>query len=169
MFTPRAKELLSMARNTVIGKRFAAGFTPAQPDAVKRDYRKLIRVGTGFTFIEVVMVCSMIAILVAIAVPAYQSQVLATKEAVLKSNLANIRERLDQFKADRGLYPQSLEDLVEKGYLRGIPEDPMISGTEWEEIYEDFDPDQPEEELGIYDVRSLSADVGMNGTLYSEW
>jgi general secretion pathway protein G len=138
-----------MARNTVIGKRGIA------------DH--------GFTFIEMVMVCAMIAILVAIAVPAYQSQILASKESVLKSNLAIIRERLDQFKADRGVYPQTLDELVEKGYLREMPEDPMTGEAQWEEIYEDFDPDQPEEELGIYDVRSYSADTGMNGIPYSEW
>jgi general secretion pathway protein G len=125
--------------------------------------------GSGFTFIEMVMVCAMIAILVGIAVPVYQSQVLASKEAVLKSNLAIIRDRLDQFKADRGVYPQTLDELVEKGYFRELPEDPMTSDNQWEEIFEDFDPDQPEEELGIYDVRSFSQAVGTDGIPYSEW
>ncbi len=125
--------------------------------------------GGGFTFIEMVMVITLVAILVAIAVPVYQAQILSSKEAVLKSNLVTIRDRLDQFKADRGVYPYSLEELVEAGYLRDIPEDPMMKANEWELIYEDYDPDEPDAELGVYDVRSLSQDFGMNGTPYNEW
>lgn len=127
------------------------------------------RSNAGFTFIEMVMVISLIAILVAIAVPVYQAQILTSKEAVLKHNLVTIRERLDQFKADRGVYPYTLEELVEAGYLREIPEDPISQSTEWELIYEDFDPDEPDAELGIFDVRSLSPDFGIDGTPYNEW
>jgi general secretion pathway protein G len=116
-----------------------------------------------------VMVCVMISILVAIAVPVYQSQTLAAKESVLKNNLAIIRERLDQFKADRGVYPTLLDELVENGYLRELPEDPMTGEHTWEEIYEEFDPDQPEEELGVWDVRSFSPEIGTDGTPYNEW
>ena len=123
----------------------------------------------GFTFIEMVMVITLVAILVAIAVPVYQAQILSSKEAVLKHNLVTIRDRLDQFKADRGVYPYSLEELVEASYLRDIPEDPMTKSTEWEPIYEDYDPDEPDAELGIYDVKSLSPNLGMNGTPYNEW
>ena len=123
----------------------------------------------GFTFIEMVMVITLVAILVAIAVPVYQAQILSSKEAVLKHNLVTLRERLDQFKADRGVYPYTLEELVEADYLRDIPEDPMRKSAEWELIYEDFDPDEPDAELGVYDVRSLSADFGIDGTPYNEW
>lgn len=115
------------------------------------------------------MVITLVAILASIAVPVYQAQVLASKEAVLKHNLAMIRERFDQFKADKGKYPTSIEELVEGGYLREIPEDPMTETNEWELIYEDYDPDQPDEELGINDVRSLSPNTGTNGLPYSEW
>jgi general secretion pathway protein G len=150
-----------MARNTVIGR----------PDQADEGHTNRWRPGpgAGFTFIEMVMVCLMIAILAGIAVPVYQSQVLASKEAVLKSNLAIIRERLDQFKADRGVYPTLLDELVERGYFREIPEDPMMGEHQWEEIFEEFDPDQPEEELGIYDVSSLSAAIGRDGAPYNEW
>ena len=173
-----------MARNTVIGKTVLAedkgvGLPRAvsrQPSAVSL-WRSALRASSenlflkerGFTFIEMVMVCVMIAILVGIAIPAYQSQVLASKEAVLKNNLATLRDRLDQFKADRGVYPTLLDELVEKGYLRELPEDPMTGEHTWEEIYEEFDPDQPEEELGVWDVRSFSADIGTVGTPYNEW
>lgn len=123
----------------------------------------------GFTFIEMVIVIVMLGILLGIAVPIYQAQIRASKESVLKHNLAIVRERLDQYKADRGRYPSSLEELVENGYLREIPEDPMTGTNEWEEIYEDYDPDEPDAEPGIYDVRSQSADLGVDGRAYSEW
>jgi general secretion pathway protein G len=123
----------------------------------------------GFTFIEIVMVIMLISILVGIAVPMYQTQVIASKEAVLAHNLAMIRERLDQHKADRGVYPASLEELVDRGYFREIPEDPFMQSNEWEPIYEDYNPDEPEAELGIYDVMSYSPEIGLDGRPYSEW
>jgi general secretion pathway protein G len=123
----------------------------------------------GFTFIEIVMVILLISILVGIAVPMYRAQVIASKESVLKHNLAMIRERLDQHKADRGVYPSSLEELVDKGYFREIPNDPFMESNEWEPIYEDYNPDEPEAELGIYDVMSYSSEIGLDGQSYSEW
>jgi general secretion pathway protein G len=123
----------------------------------------------GFTFIEMVMVMVVMGILLAIAVPIYNAQVLSSKEAVLKHNLAIIRERLDQFKADRNKYPASLAELVETGYLRELPEDPMTGGSEWQEVFEDFDPNEPDAQPGIFDVKSQSEEVGSDGRPYSEW
>jgi general secretion pathway protein G len=116
-----------------------------------------------------VMVIIVMGILLAIAIPGYQAQVLASKESVLKHNLAILRERLDQYRADRNKYPASLEELVDAGYLREIPEDPMTGSAEWEEIYEDFDPNEPDAEPGISDVRSRSQESGTDGRPYSEW
>jgi general secretion pathway protein G len=129
------------------------------------------RAGTsaGFTFIEMVMVMVVMGILLAIAVPIYNAQVLSSKETVLKHNLAIIRERLDQYKADRTKYPASLQELVEKGYLRELPEDPMTGGSEWQEVFEDFDPNEPDAEPGIFDVKSQSEEIGSDGRPYSEW
>ena len=141
-----------MGQNTRTGKR-----------------QRQLRNRSGFTFLELVMVITMLGILIAIAVPVYQAQILASKESVLKHNLAIIRERLDQYKADRGNYPTFLQELVERGYLRELPEDPMSGTHEWEEIYQDYNPDEPEEELGIYDVRSFFIGTSMHGELYSEW
>lgn len=157
-----------MGVSIVIGKlsprdwRLAAGFTPD-----RRGSR--FRVGTGFTFIEMVIVVVMLSILVAIAVPKYLAQVQMTKEGVLKNNLAIMRERLDQYRADRNKYPNSLQELVDGGYLREIPEDPMTGEREWEEIYSDYDPNEPDAEPGIYDVRSQSNEIGSDGRPYSEW
>ncbi len=143
-----------MEQNTVIGRRKGLRCSPGF---------------SGFTFIEIVMVLTLMSILAAIAVPVYQTQVLASKEAVLKYNLAHIRDRLDQYQADRGRYPDSLEALVEMGYFRELPEDPMTTGNTWEEIFEDFDADDPEKEPGVYDVRSISGMVGIHGEPYNEW
>lgn len=124
---------------------------------------------TGFTFIEMVIVIVVMGVLLGIAIPVYQSQVRTTKESVLKHNLAILRERLDQYKADRNKYPSGLQELVEGGYLREIPEDPMTGTREWEEIYSDYDPDEPDAEPGIHDIKSQSSEVGSNGTPYNEW
>ena len=123
----------------------------------------------GFTFIELVMVITILGTLVAIAIPVYQAQIQASKESVLEYNLAILRERIDQYKADRDAYPPSLAALVEARYLREIPEDPMTDRAEWEEVFAEFDPETPEQEPGVSDVHSFSAGVSSNGNSYSEW
>ena len=123
----------------------------------------------GFTFIEMVIVVVMISILLTIAVPVYMAQVKATREGVLKNNLAIMRERLDQYRSDRNKYPSSLQELVEGGYMRDIPEDPVTGAQEWEEIFTDFDPNEPDAEPGISDVKSTSPETGSDGRPYSEW
>ena len=124
---------------------------------------------SGFTFIEMVMVIVLMGILLGIAIPVYRAQVLTSKEAVLKHNLAILRERIDQFKADRNKYPASLQELVEGGYLREIPEDPMTGAEEWEEVFTDYDPNEPDADPGIQDVRSQSPESGTDGRPYAEW
>jgi general secretion pathway protein G len=141
-----------MERNIVIGKLF-------KPRA-KAD---------GFTFIEMVIVVVMLSILLAIAVPIYMAQVRMTREGVLKNNLAIMRERLDQYRADRNKYPNSLQELVDGGYLREIPEDPVSGVREWDEVFSDYDPNEPDAQPGIEDVRSQSAEIGTDGKPYSEW
>ncbi len=123
----------------------------------------------GFTFIEMVIVIMLLGILLGIAVPVYQAQIRSSKEQVLRHNLALIRERLDQYRADRGRYPSSLQELVEAGYFREIPEDPITGLREWEEVFSEYDPDDPDEEPGVEDVRSLSQEIGTDGRPYSEW
>ena len=123
----------------------------------------------GFTFIEMVIVIIMLSILMAIAVPVYMAQIRSTREGVLKNNLATMRERLDQYRADRNKYPASLQDLVQGGYLRDLPEDPMTGSNEWEEVFNDYDPNEPDAEPGIFDVHSRSAGTGSDGRPYSEW
>lgn len=115
------------------------------------------------------MVITILGILVAVAIPVYRAQVLASKESVLVHNLAILRERIDQYKADRDEFPPSLAALVEADYLREIPVDPITERNEWEEVFAEFDPERPEQEPGVYDVHSFAGGVGSDGRPYSEW
>jgi general secretion pathway protein G len=119
----------------------------------------------GFTLIELMIAISIIAILMTIAMPNYAVYTIRGKEAVLKENLSTLREVLDHFKADNGFYPETLQDLVEKQYIRSIPLDPMTNSTEtWILI---LPPNK--EESGIYDIHSGSDLVSLSGILYNEW
>ncbi len=123
----------------------------------------------GFTLIELIVVMTIIGILVAIALPNYRVSIVHAKEAVLKEDLFRFRELLDQHYADKGKYPPSLEALVEAGYLRQMPNDPMTNAPDWQVVMEETDPDSPVAEPGVYDVKSNSEAVGSNGTPYNEW
>jgi general secretion pathway protein G len=122
----------------------------------------------GFTLIELIMVAIM-GILVAIALPNYKVAIIQSKEAVLREDLYRLRELIDQYYADKGRYPESLETLVTGGYMRKLPVDPMTHQANWEEVPAEPDPDNPDEEAGVYDVRSASTDRSINGTPYNEW
>ena len=124
----------------------------------------------GFTLMEMMIVLTIIAILASISVPMYQAVVLRAKEAVLKDNLHGLRSVIDQYTADKKTAPQSLEDLVDAGYYREIPEDPITeSSTTWQLEFGDtaLIPDQLE--TGIVDVHSGSTAISSEGTSYSEW
>ncbi len=124
----------------------------------------------GFTLIELMMVLTVISILVSIAIPIASSAILRAKEGVLKSNLHTLRTLIDQYTADKHKAPQSLEDLVSAGYLRGIPKDPVTnSSSTWQVVMEDSSlyPDQTE--TGIFDVKSGSNAISTEGTPYSDW
>ena len=123
----------------------------------------------GFTLIELMMVAFVISVLASIALPQYKNSIVMAKEATLRENLYRFRDLIDQYYADKGRYPASLEALVEDGYLRRLPVDPITGGVDWEVVYAEPDPDNPGEAPGVYDVRSASTDVSLAGTPYSEW
>ena len=104
------------------------------------------------------------------AVPIYQKSIIRSKESVLKQNLFTLRTVIDEYTYDKQKAPQSLQDLVQQGYLRGIPVDPM-TGTDstWRIIMEDAMNSTSQNEPGIYDVRSGSDAKSLEGTPYSEW
>ena len=114
------------------------------------------------------IVISIIIILAAIALPQYQKTIMHTREAVLRDDLFKLRSLLDQYAADKGKLPQSLDDLVTGAYMRELPVDPFTGQKDWVVATGD-DPNSTSGEQGVTDVHSASGDVSSEGTPYSEW
>ncbi len=123
----------------------------------------------GFTLIELMIVIAIMAILIAIAVPAYQASVVRSKEAVLRQNLFTLRSLIQQYTLDKQKAPQSLEDLVSAGYLRKIPKDPITDQPDWTVDQEEVLDSPDQQEPGISDVHSSSGSTASDGTTYSSW
>ena len=131
--------------------------------------RRRLRSASGWTLIELTIVISLITVLSTIALVGYRSAVTRAREAVLKEDLFQMRDAIDQHYADRGAYPQALESLVSAGYLRAIPVDPFTGSTEtWQVEFAASDPADPFAR-GVYDVRSGSEQLALDGTTYAEW
>lgn len=134
------------------------------------------RTQQGFTLLELIIVIAIIGILAAIAMPKLMHTPDKAKEAVLRTDLRTFRDVIDQYYADKGKYPETLEALVEDDYLRAIPVDPMTkSADSWVAVYEepDLDAGAPESDSeaqpGIMDVHSGSELTGSDGRPYNEW
>lgn len=124
----------------------------------------------GFTFVELMVVITILVILISMAIPIYQKTILRAKESVLKSNLMSLRTTIDNYTYDKQKAPQALQDLVTEGYLREVPIDPMTGSNEtWKLIMEDATQSVDQSQPGIFDVRSGSDKMGLDGTAYSEW
>jgi general secretion pathway protein G len=126
----------------------------------------------GFTLIEMLIVFALIGILVGLGLPQYKYATKRARESVLKENLFQMRTLIDQYYADKGKYPYSLQALVDEKYMRAIPIDPITHSSEtWIEMPEILS----EEDLimavepGIADVLSGSELKSLDGTLYSTW
>ena len=122
----------------------------------------------GFTLLELMIVISIIIILASITLPQYQKTIMATRETVLKNDLRTMRSLIDQFAADKGRLPQSLDEVVSEGYMREVPVDPFTGQKDWA-LTTGEDPNSSEGAQGVTDVHSASADTSTEGTAYSEW
>ena len=128
------------------------------------------RLRAGFTIIELMIVMAVITIIVSMAVPYYHKTMVRSKESLLKSNLFTLRTVIDEFTIDKGKAPQTLQDLVQEGYLRGVPVDPMTGSDQtWKIVMEDALTSVNQTEPGIFDVRSGSDKTSLEGTPYSDW
>ena len=126
----------------------------------------------GFTLLELMIVLAIMGVLITIAVPNLQNSITRAREAVLRENLFQIRDALDQFYADNGKYPSELTDLVNeseksKSYLRGIPKDPFTGAPDC--ITVALETEDANEAGGIFDVHSASPLVALDGTAYNIW
>jgi general secretion pathway protein G len=125
------------------------------------------RRAAGFTLIELLVVFAIIALLLSVALPRYQTSVQRSKEAVLKQNLTTAREAIDRYRADRGRYPDGLDDLVREGYLRSLPHDPLTeSSATWTIV--------PPRDLAaaggrVFDLRSGASGAARDGSRYEDW
>jgi general secretion pathway protein G len=118
----------------------------------------------GFTLIELLVVLAIVATLLTLAVPRYFQHVERSKEAVLRENLATVRDAIDQYHADAGAWPASLQSLAEKHYLRKVPSDPI---TERADTWQLVPP--PDGETGVYDIHSGAEGTGLDGQVYADW
>jgi general secretion pathway protein G len=157
-----------------------------RPDVYRAGHRPRertragLRTDGGFTLLELIVVITVIGILATIALPNLLQTPTRANEAVLRTNLHTLRQVIDQHNGDKGFFPPTLEALVEEGYLRDVPFDPITGLAEWGVEYDtgggiedDFVPaetDLPEGgEPGVIDVYSLSEALSLDGTPYAEW
>jgi general secretion pathway protein G len=126
--------------------------------------------GEGFTLVELMVVLAIIMILAVVAVPAYEAAIRQAREAVLREDLHTMRVAIDSYTADKQKAPQSLDDLVQEGYLKAIPEDPMTHSKETWTTDQSSDLHSTDQtDPGIDNVHSGSQDQGTDGQPYSAW
>jgi general secretion pathway protein G len=132
--------------------------------------RKVRRQDAGFTLLELIVVMTIIAILATLAIPRFASAIRSAREAVLREDLHVMRAAIDSYTMDKQKAPQSLDDLVQSGYLRSIPEDPITHSRDtWATDTSDAMYSLDQTEPGIDDVHSGSQDTGSDGQPYSSW
>jgi general secretion pathway protein G len=122
----------------------------------------------GFSLLELMIVMFIMIILISVALPAYQGTIQHARETVLQDNLFQMRKLIDQYTADKGKMPASLEDLKKDNYLRDIPFDPITNEQKWDEIQGE-DPNKTDGGQGLKDIKSLADGEDSNGKSYKEY
>ena len=122
----------------------------------------------GFTLIELLIVISMMLIMLSFAIPMYKQSIVKARETALKDDLFTLRRTIDEFTYDRKRAPQSLDELVQTGYLKRIPPDPITNESNWDPIME-TDVFSEGVEIGIADIHSSSNQISTESTAYSTW
>jgi general secretion pathway protein G len=151
-----------------IARRNTSAGNPAFNDPITRLPNYQIQ--RGFTLIELLVVLTMIVVLASMGLAQYRTSVIHSREAVLKEDLFRMREAIDQYYADKGQYPSTLDALVSDGYLRKLPDDPFTkSSSTWQAVPAEPDPNNPTAEPGVYDVKSGSEGTALDGSKYAEW
>jgi len=131
---------------------------------------RIRQLSRGFAMIELLVVLALIVILASMGMAQYRSSVVHAKEAVLKQDLFQFRDAIDQYYADKNQWPSALDALVSEGYLRKLPEDPFTKSTStWQTVPAEPDPNNPSAEVGVYDVKSGSEATALDGTKYADW
>ena len=131
---------------------------------------KLRRAQRGFTFVEMMVVITIMVVLISMAIPIYSNTIRRSKEAVLHQNLQTLRSVIDNYTYDKMKAPQQLDDLVSNGYLRAIPVDPMTRSSQtWKIVFEESDQSVDQNQPGIFDVKSGSDKTALDGTPYADW
>ncbi len=147
-----------MERNIVTGRRAAAQAIKSTGISSRR----------GFSLLELVIAMFILIILISVAVPTYRNSVQHAREVVLQENLYQMRRAIDQFATDKERLPQTIQELVDANYFREVPVDPITEVAEWNEVI-GADPNSPDEEEGLIDVRSLAEGEDSGGKKYSDY
>ena len=124
----------------------------------------------GFTLIELLVVAAILIVLAGIGLVQYKNGKTRAGEAVLKQDLFNMRDAIDQYYADKGQYPGTLDELVSAGYLRKVPDDPFTNNSStWQTVQSEPDASNPTAAPGVYDVKSGSDATALDGSKYADW
>jgi general secretion pathway protein G len=124
----------------------------------------------GFTLIELMVVMVLIVTLASIGLTVYGNSITRAKEATLKEDLFRMRDAIDQYYADKNKYPPTIETLVEEKYMRAVPVDPFTASADtWQTTMSEPEPGNPSAEPGVYDVKSGSEAVALDGSRYADW